>query len=323
MTDRKLKVTYYAPRVQHAGQPGSVMLPSLPEDSLCWLWREEQKGRNAGQYWRKTGYCLSGVREEQFAVTLANLRECGFEEMKVVAQGNAGLWHVCFCDDRVHTPQSFRNVISALYDCAAFAGAELRLWDQPSETDVPSLDAFLMRARREFQFLVDDFGFAEPVSPGEEYNPFSLKYRSASVSVVVEGTTFGRDAGAMVYGLTPPRTKIGAGELEELRTVARIRRSHKGQLPMLRHSAQVLRAYAPDLLRGDVSIWQLRSEKPPSSWTMWVLIAIWVFPVAASILLGSWTAMPLGFWVFLALVSSGLLTATLHLVLQFTSRDRD
>lgn len=51
-------------------------------------------------------------------------------------------------------------------------------------TTSPPLNEFLECARREYRFLIDEFGFSEAT---QSQNPFEVDYTSASLLVAVEG----------------------------------------------------------------------------------------------------------------------------------------
>ena len=120
----------------------------------------------------------------------------------------------------------------------------------------PSLDIFLAAARREFAFLISDFGFTEQPLPNASINPFKVVYISDSTRVAIEGINWGVNTQVMLHSLAPAPDapgRVPLWALVELRAPRDERRSPNGQIAQLSHDASVLRRYASDVLRGDFS----------------------------------------------------------------------
>jgi hypothetical protein len=128
----------------------------------------------------------------------------------------------------------------------------------------PSLDAFLAAARREFAFLVSDFGFTEQALPdATNINPFKVAYVSDSTRVTIEGINWGMNSHVMVYFLSPTSdtpARVPLWALVELRAAPDDRQSPSGQIAQLSHDASLLRRYASDVLRGDFSAFPAASR---------------------------------------------------------------
>jgi hypothetical protein len=130
-------------------------------------------------------------------------------------------------------------------------------------TTSPRLDEFLACARREYRFLVDDFGFAEAT---QSHNPFEVDYTSDSLLVAVEGINWG--FGVQIL-LTPLRSgsplrreSVPLWSIARLRSPEELEQSHQmsGQLALLACYAQILRSCASDVLRGDFSIFPVARD---------------------------------------------------------------
>lgn len=121
----------------------------------------------------------------------------------------------------------------------------------------PPLNEFLECARREYRFLVDEFGYSEVA---QSRNHFEVDYVNSTLLVSVEGINWG--FGVQIL-LTPLRSGVAQhGEAVPLWCIAQLRcpveleQSHhiSGQLPLLASYARILRSCATDVLRGDLGI---------------------------------------------------------------------
>jgi hypothetical protein len=124
----------------------------------------------------------------------------------------------------------------------------------------PSLGDFLERARREFHFLVAEFGFEdELVSGRDDANDYQVRYHNRSTLVIVEGINWG-------YGvdvrLEPTRQPVFRPALRlPLWAIVKLRKPDLydalaigDQRTQLASHAVALRECAPDVLGGDFSI---------------------------------------------------------------------
>ncbi len=121
----------------------------------------------------------------------------------------------------------------------------------------PSLDTFLAAARREFAFLISDFGFTEQALPNAAHiNPFKVTFVSDSTRVTVEGINWGVNSHVMLHSLSPVPdvpSRVPLWAIVELRAPDE-RESPAGQIAQLGRDATLLRRYASDVLQGDFSV---------------------------------------------------------------------
>jgi hypothetical protein len=127
-------------------------------------------------------------------------------------------------------------------------------------THNPTLDEFLRCARREFDFLVSQFGFhEEPVSGRGRSNEYQVRYAARTTRVIVEGVNWG-------YGvdvrLEPKRQPILRSQIR-LPLWAIVQRRNPSlyeslsvgdQLTQLAAQATALLECARDVLGGDFSV---------------------------------------------------------------------
>jgi hypothetical protein len=122
---------------------------------------------------------------------------------------------------------------------------------------IPPSNEFSERARREYRFLVDEFGYSEVP---ESSNPFEVGYVNPTLLVSIEGINWG-------FGIhilfTPVRSGSDQlGETVPLWAIAQVRcpveleksRHVAGQLALLSCYSRLLRECATDVLQGDLSI---------------------------------------------------------------------
>ena len=122
------------------------------------------------------------------------------------------------------------------------------------EATPPSLAEFTDSARREFKFLVEDFGFGEASPLAKQYqNPFEAHFERAGWRIIVEGLSYDFCAGVSIrdpdgrqafFGHIVPRDffwahRDGLG---------------RGQLGDIRYCALTLRTFGSEFLRGDTQI---------------------------------------------------------------------
>lgn len=122
-----------------------------------------------------------------------------------------------------------------------------------AENKNPSLDQFLSTTRREFAFLVEEFGFIEHPDKSKYPNPFSVHYISATTTVAVDGINWGFGVQILLSCRLKP---TAAGRRAPLWAIVRLRAPHEpepisAQLQNLARDAVLLRSYAADVLRGD------------------------------------------------------------------------
>lgn len=119
-------------------------------------------------------------------------------------------------------------------------------------TTSPLLAEFLSTARREFGFLVSEFGFTEQPDTSPYPNPFSVHYATPTTAVSVEGINWGCGVQVMLYAVSPlpgipPYVPLWA--LVEHRAPEESQ-SPPGQLAQLAYYACLLRRHGADVLRG-------------------------------------------------------------------------
>ena len=117
-------------------------------------------------------------------------------------------------------------------------------------TTNPSLDDFLSTARREFGFLVSEFGFTELPDKRAHPNPFCVCYTSVHMRVLVDGIMWGFGI-QVTLSVTPGSSEIPLWAVAESRGIQC--QSPSGQLAQLACDAALLRRAATDILRGDCS----------------------------------------------------------------------
>jgi hypothetical protein len=126
--------------------------------------------------------------------------------------------------------------------------------------DNPTLEDFLRCARREFNFLVVEFGFLDQaLSKRRDVNPFQVRFRNATTLVEVEGINWGYGVNVI---LGPRRQPLFRAENTfPLWPIVKLRRPdlydklHIGdQLAQLSAWAVALRECAGDVLRGNFTI---------------------------------------------------------------------
>jgi|KBSSwiStaDraftv2_1062776.scaffolds.fasta_scaffold442552_2 hypothetical protein len=105
----------------------------------------------------------------------------------------------------------------------------------------PTLEEFIACCRAEFEFLVSEYGFEQLAEP-REYNDFSVRFRKGELEVQILGENWGESASCelvrgkdeLYLGFLVPRPdghararkKSSPGQLEQIRTIAVLVRSH-------------------------------------------------------------------------------------------------
>ena len=120
-------------------------------------------------------------------------------------------------------------------------------------TTIPSQAEFVSTARREFGFLVSEFGFTEQPDTRAYPNPFSVHYSTSATAVTAEGINWGFGVQVMLHAVSPhPGTpsQVPLWALVEHRDPQESQ-VPSGQLAQLAHYASLLRLHAADVLRGD------------------------------------------------------------------------
>jgi hypothetical protein len=129
------------------------------------------------------------------------------------------------------------------------------------------VEEFQKLCRREFRFLEEDYGFAEPEVGSEVTSnllPFEMQYVSLKTFVRVISVSYGHGLNVL-FGPSEPeaRPSFPAYVLEDLLKIRRPdlsldktigKFSRHDQLSQMRHYARALKECADDVLRGDFSI---------------------------------------------------------------------
>jgi hypothetical protein len=119
-------------------------------------------------------------------------------------------------------------------------------------TTSPSLDDFLGTARREFGFLVSEFGYIERPDTREHPNPFCVCYTSPRATVTVEGIQWGFGVQVTLSSPSASGSSVPLWAVAELRDLPH-REPVSSQLAQVSRDAALLRLGAADILRGDLS----------------------------------------------------------------------
>lgn len=132
-------------------------------------------------------------------------------------------------------------------------------------SDKFGVEEFKELCRQEFQFLEEDYGFAEGELGSEitsNRSPFEVQYVSPKTFVLVMGVSYGysldvlfgpaeREASFPAY-ILEDLLKIRRPDLSLDKTIGKL--SRPGQPAQIRHYARALKECADDVLRGDFSI---------------------------------------------------------------------
>jgi hypothetical protein len=126
----------------------------------------------------------------------------------------------------------------------------------------PNQQELLDAIRTEFQFLVSDYGFAEPEKRTDPYpNPYSVLFRKAQLEIVVEGHSYGGGTAIEIRiskdALGKEQDSFWIGWLTQIRRPDLLEPEFpdkRGQLLQLPKLAHQLKVVADDLLHGDLSI---------------------------------------------------------------------
>lgn len=130
------------------------------------------------------------------------------------------------------------------------------------EFQYPNQQELVAAIRTEFQFLVDDYGFAEVDKRLEPYsNPYSVLYSKDRLEILVEGHSYGSGT-AIEFRvkrgwLRRQQDSFDLGWLTEIRRpdlLAPEFPDKRGQLRQLPKLARELKEVASDMLRGDFSV---------------------------------------------------------------------
>jgi hypothetical protein len=125
------------------------------------------------------------------------------------------------------------------------------------EYHVPKADEFKNGARREFLFLLTEFGFKECDSPFKYENPYSICYENKDVFVYIEGLSYGFALGVDIGKFGTSHTveeRISLGYIVSLRNPKLLEPKFpekRGQLEQMKQSASNLKQCAYDFLSGD------------------------------------------------------------------------
>jgi hypothetical protein len=142
-------------------------------------------------------------------------------------------------------------------------------------SEPPSLEQFKQCARREFSYLVNDFGFEEVSLPHQAADDFLVCFASEEICLAVEGVNWGQNAMVCLWSLKesaaawqhPLRagfdysTALNIGGLIRRRASgesdsSKPRKTQQagGQLEQISEEAGLIRAYAADVLRGNTEV---------------------------------------------------------------------
>jgi hypothetical protein len=118
----------------------------------------------------------------------------------------------------------------------------------------PSLDEFKNQCRKEFEFLINDFGFEEYEIPSNSTkNQFIIKFIRSDLNVIIEGVSYG----SATY--TYLENSTGRGILLEYldsKFQPFVKKTTRGQIEDIKKQARFLRKYGLKLLHGDISIFE-------------------------------------------------------------------
>jgi hypothetical protein len=126
----------------------------------------------------------------------------------------------------------------------------------------PDQQELVAAIHAEFQFLVNDYGFAVLAKRLDPYpNPYSVLYRKPPIEILVEGTSYGTGmaieflAGTNASGKEQDRFSLGwLTQIRRPDLLALEFPDKRGQLLELPKLARELKEVADDVLRGDLSI---------------------------------------------------------------------
>ena len=118
---------------------------------------------------------------------------------------------------------------------------------------MPTLELFLATIRAEFGFLVNDYAFEErPPEPAHYANPFSLRFVSDDLEIVVEGLGYGQMADTTIRDRHGRKLRPMMLHPDFVPYTNPIQR-RSGQLNQISQDAQWLRQYSRPLLAGDLA----------------------------------------------------------------------
>ena len=121
----------------------------------------------------------------------------------------------------------------------------------------PTKEEFLSNARKEFAFLIREFGCTEK-KPEVDENDFCVKYENDSVQVKIEGINWGFGVQVLIKRLDIPggeMSQIPLWAIEEVRNPGK-RKVGGDQLQQLMRLSRSLKLYGSDILKGDFSIFR-------------------------------------------------------------------
>ncbi|BBO87012.1 hypothetical protein [Desulfosarcina ovata] len=119
-----------------------------------------------------------------------------------------------------------------------------------------ALQHFRSVCRREFQFLIDEFGFASaPLPKGKYVNQFQFRLSNGAITLVVEGVSYGMDA--MVSLEDKHDRSVGVRCLVPgWKPFAKRKKKKKknilNQDQQIARSAVLLKDHGTDILNGDL-----------------------------------------------------------------------
>ena len=119
----------------------------------------------------------------------------------------------------------------------------------------PTLEEFISTTRKEFSFLVSDYGYAEAPTDNDE-NIFLVKFENRQVRVSIEGINYGFGVQVMLTNMAAGKNEVAevplwvVVELIEPDGIKPV----SGQLQELTVLSEALETYGSDILNGDFSV---------------------------------------------------------------------
>ena len=130
---------------------------------------------------------------------------------------------------------------------------------------IPSLDEFKAACRKEFAYLIDEFGFVEAPLPrgrllasycvelpdGKFINGFAVWFWNGSVRIIIEGVNWGVHADLAIETADGQRIGFGHVAAQYRGVLPKLPEVGGGQLQDVKRLALMLRHLCEPLLRGD------------------------------------------------------------------------
>src|SRR5271157_4518924 len=120
-------------------------------------------------------------------------------------------------------------------------------------TRIPSLEEFKNTCRKEFDFLIRDFGFEEQKLSADDKNQFKIIFSRSDLQVMIEGQSYG--SVAYMYLKNASGRGILADYLDpQFQPFAE--RKYDGQIEDIKKASILLRQHGMKLLDGDNSVFE-------------------------------------------------------------------